>query len=105
MSDVLSIHSRAWTPAAILAAIISGTVGAATNTSYPDYSPLNYSLQDTYAGTTFFDNFDFFTNDDPTHRSVGYVSKATASSPPSELISATETRLLSGLIPPTASMR
>lgn len=70
MSDVLSIHSPAWTPAAILAATISGAVGAATNTSYPDYSPLNYSLQDTYAGTTFFDNFDFFTNDDPTHRSV-----------------------------------
>jgi hypothetical protein len=34
--------------------------------AYPDYAPLKYSLADTYAGTSFFDNFRYFTDDDPT---------------------------------------
>jgi len=31
-------------------------------------------IQDTYAGSTFFNGFDFFTGDDPTHGSVNYVT-------------------------------
>jgi hypothetical protein len=32
---------------------------------YPNYSKLNYNLVDTYAGTSFFDNFNYFTGYDP----------------------------------------
>lgn len=31
------------------------------NNAYPDYAPLAYTLQDTYAGSNFFDGFDYFT--------------------------------------------
>ena len=41
------------------------------NNSYPDYAPLTYTLQDTYSGPDFFDNFDYFTGWDPTQ---GFVS-------------------------------
>jgi hypothetical protein len=33
---------------------------------YPDYTPLNYKLVDTYEGPSFFDNFDYFSDEDPT---------------------------------------
>lgn len=32
---------------------------------YPDYPRLSYSLVDTYSGTSFFDNFNYFTGYDP----------------------------------------
>ncbi|KAH0341076.1 glycoside hydrolase family 16 protein, partial [Aureobasidium melanogenum] len=38
----------------------------------------NYSLQDTYAGSNFYDGFNFFTDPDPTHGFVQYVDQATA---------------------------
>ncbi|KEQ65017.1 uncharacterized protein M437DRAFT_13083, partial [Aureobasidium melanogenum CBS 110374] len=37
-----------------------------------------YSLQDTYAGSNFYDGFNFFTDPDPTHGFVQYVDQATA---------------------------
>jgi hypothetical protein len=38
-----------------------------------------YVLEDTYSGTTFFDNFDFVTDDDPTPDTyVNYVDRPTA---------------------------
>ncbi len=37
---------------------------------YPDYSTLNYSLVDTFSGSSFFDNFDYFTGYDP---AAGFV--------------------------------
>ncbi|EIN13721.1 glycoside hydrolase family 16 protein [Punctularia strigosozonata HHB-11173 SS5] len=35
-------------------------------------------LEDTYEGSTFFDTFDFFTGEDPTHGTVNYVNQTTA---------------------------
>ncbi|KAG6008848.1 hypothetical protein E4U43_000090 [Claviceps pusilla] len=48
------------------------------NNSYPDYSPLTYNLQDTYAGETFFDQFDYKTGYDPAQGFVHYVPKEEA---------------------------
>ncbi|KAJ5664942.1 Concanavalin A-like lectin/glucanase subgroup [Penicillium maclennaniae] len=45
---------------------------------YPDYSPLNYTLKDSYAGPSFFDHFNYFTEPDPTDGFVVYVNKETA---------------------------
>jgi hypothetical protein len=39
-----------------------------------------YKIQDTFIGKSFFDNFDFFTGDDPTHGRVNYVSMDQAKS-------------------------
>lgn len=39
-----------------------------------------YSLVDSFEGSTFFDNWDFFTQPDPTHGMVTYVSAAVAQS-------------------------
>jgi len=66
--------------AIIIAVIIIGAVLGTQKSSYPDYSPLSYTLQDTYSGTSFFDNFDYFTGYDPTHGFVHYVPAATAMS-------------------------
>lgn len=77
--------------AILLIIIIVAAVEGAKNGSYPDYSPLNYSLQDTYAGSGFFDDFDFFTGYDPTHGLVHYVPQATANSTQFNLTTATDT--------------
>ena len=45
---------------------------------YPSYTRLNYALADTYSGPTFFDEFTYFTDDDPTKGFVVYVNKSTA---------------------------
>jgi len=37
---------------------------------YPAYLPLNYTLADTYSGSSFFDDFDYFVGYDP---SQGFV--------------------------------
>jgi hypothetical protein len=37
-----------------------------------------YTLKYNYAGYNFFDNFDFWTQDDPTHGYVNYVDRNTA---------------------------
>ncbi|KAG1449441.1 hypothetical protein G6F56_008641 [Rhizopus delemar] len=39
-----------------------------------------WNLKKTYQGSTFFDNFNFFTDSDPTHGFVKYVNQATAKS-------------------------
>lgn len=64
----------------IIVGIIVGAVIGTRENAYPDYSPLNYSLQDTYSGTGFFDNFDYFTGYDPTAGYVHYVDSAVATS-------------------------
>ncbi|KAL2162741.1 hypothetical protein VTH06DRAFT_6577 [Thermothelomyces fergusii] len=43
------------------------------NSSYPDYSKLNYTLIDTYSGTSFFDKFNYFHTWDPAGGFVHYV--------------------------------
>jgi hypothetical protein len=45
--------------------IIAVVVVVSRANRYPDYSRLNYNLVDTYSGTSFFDNFNYFTGYDP----------------------------------------
>lgn len=48
------------------------------NNSYPDYSPINYTLSETYGTDEFFDKFDYFTGYDPTKGLVHYVPQPQA---------------------------
>ena len=48
----------------IIIIIVASVLGSRAN-RYPDYSKLNYSLKDTYQGTSFFNDFDYFTGYDP----------------------------------------
>lgn len=78
--------------AVIIVAIIVGAVlGSEASAAYPDYSALSYTLQDTYSGTHFFDNFDYFTGYDPSYGFVHYVPQATAESPEYNLTYASST--------------
>lgn len=63
-----------------VAAIIVGAVLGTRVDAYPDYSALSYTLQDTYSGTDFFDNFDYFTGYDPSSGFVHYVDSSVADS-------------------------
>ncbi|KAL2152442.1 hypothetical protein VTH82DRAFT_5626 [Thermothelomyces myriococcoides] len=47
--------------------------GDGGNSIYPDYFKLNYTLIDTYSGTTFFDKFNYFHTWDPAGGFVHYV--------------------------------
>ncbi|KAI1639680.1 concanavalin A-like lectin/glucanase domain-containing protein [Biscogniauxia mediterranea] len=76
---------RTWAIVAVIAAIILVIVivvpvEVAKSNRYPNYSQLNYSLSDTYSGSTFFDNFDYFEGYDPAQGFVHYVPKETAES-------------------------
>lgn len=57
----------------IIAVVVGVVVGVRRPNAYPNYSKLNYALLDTYSGTDFFDNFDYFTGYDPTGGFVYYV--------------------------------
>ncbi|KAI9822580.1 MAG: hypothetical protein M1827_000299 [Pycnora praestabilis] len=59
----------------LLVAVIVGAVEGTKDNAYPDYSKLDYSLQDTYSGSSFFDNFDYFTGYDPSGGFVHYVDQ------------------------------
>ncbi|KAH9909969.1 glycoside hydrolase family 16 protein [Xylariomycetidae sp. FL2044] len=68
---------------AIIIAIVVAVVPAVLVTRanrYPDYSQLNYSLADEYTGTSFFDNFNYFTGYDPAEGFVHYVPQEQAES-------------------------
>ena len=60
--------------AVIIAVIIVGAYEGVMATRYPNYIPLNYKLVDTYGGTSFFDQFDYFSGEDPTNGHVVYVT-------------------------------
>lgn len=62
---------------AIVIAAVAGVYGSRAD-AYPDYYPLKYNLTDTYSGTDFFDQFDYFTGYDPSSGFVHYVPQATA---------------------------
>ncbi|GAB1314928.1 hypothetical protein MFIFM68171_05138 [Madurella fahalii] len=47
--------------------------GSNGSNRYPNYSRLNYTLVDTYSGTSFFDKFDYFHTWDPAGGFVHYV--------------------------------
>lgn len=69
--------------AAVVIVIVAVVVGAVLGTkanAYPDYSAINYTLVDTYSGTTFFDDFDYFTGYDPSSGFVHYVDSSVATS-------------------------
>ncbi|KXS99181.1 hypothetical protein AC578_3032 [Pseudocercospora eumusae] len=75
--------TRLGVAAAIIALLAGIIVGAAVGTKlneYPNYSSLSYTLADTYSGTGFFDNFDYFTGYDPTSGFVHYVDSSVATS-------------------------
>jgi hypothetical protein len=58
----------------VIVAVIVGSVLGVRANRYPNYSKLNYSLQDTFSGSSFFDNFEYFTDADPANGFVQYVS-------------------------------
>lgn len=57
----------------LLIIVIALAVAISRANRYPNYSPLSYALKDTYSGTSFFDNFDYFTGYDPAQGFVHYV--------------------------------
>jgi opacity protein-like surface antigen len=68
--------------ACVVVIIIAVTVGAVEGTkaaAYPNYSQLNYTLKDTFSGSSFFDNFEYYSTTDPTNGFVQYVNSQTAS--------------------------
>lgn len=81
-------NPRGWTPcqklaaiatiAALLVVIIVGAVEGVRANRYPDYTPLPYKLVDTYAGTSFFEGFNYFSDADPTDGFVVYVNQEAA---------------------------
>ncbi|KAJ9205273.1 concanavalin A-like lectin/glucanase domain-containing protein [Paecilomyces variotii] len=65
--------------AAVVVAIIVIVVGSVEGTKanrYPNYSKLNYTLKETYSGTSFFDQFNYYSGYDPAAGFVHYVDQA-----------------------------
>lgn len=81
-------NPRGWSPrkklistCAIIVIIVIAIVGAVEGVKanrYPNYSPLKYQLKDTYAGPSFFEQFNYFTEQDPTNGFVVYVNEEAA---------------------------
>lgn len=46
----------------VLIIIIVVPVEVAKENAYPNYTTINYTLADTFSGSDFFDNFDYFTD-------------------------------------------
>jgi hypothetical protein len=59
--------------AVLIAAVVVIVVMVEKKDAYPNYSRLSYSLVDDFSGTSFFDNFDYFTGYDPSSGFVHYV--------------------------------
>ncbi|RAL13122.1 glycoside hydrolase family 16 protein [Aspergillus homomorphus CBS 101889] len=62
-----------------IVALIVGLVEGLKSSSYPDYSSLSYTLSRQYSGSSFFDEFEYYTATDPTDGFVQYVDSSTAS--------------------------
>lgn len=72
-----SLMKKIFLAAGIIAVIVAVVVGAVLGVRanrYPNYSKLDYSLRDEFSGTSFFDNFEYFTDTDPTNGFVQYDS-------------------------------
>jgi len=59
----------------IIIVVVVAAVEATKSSKYPSYSKLSYSLKDTYEGTSFFDDFEYFTGYDPAAGFVHYVDQ------------------------------
>ncbi|KAG9227952.1 glycoside hydrolase family 16 protein [Amylocarpus encephaloides] len=57
----------------IVVIVVPVVVTRNKDNAYPNYSTLTYSLSESYSGTSFFDEFDYFTGYDPTAGFVHYV--------------------------------
>ncbi|TVY13130.1 putative glycosidase [Lachnellula arida] len=64
--------------AIVIIIIVVGVVEGEKKNKYPDYSKLSYSLTDTIAGTSFFDEFDYYTGYDSSDGFVHYVDSTVA---------------------------
>ncbi|KAL2827234.1 concanavalin A-like lectin/glucanase domain-containing protein [Aspergillus cavernicola] len=64
--------------AVILGIVLIGVVVPSKASQYPDYDPLHYVLIETYSGPSFFDKFNYFSDEDPTGGFVQYVNQPTA---------------------------
>ncbi|KAK3297013.1 concanavalin A-like lectin/glucanase domain-containing protein [Chaetomium fimeti] len=103
----------------VIVVVVVGTVvgvratrnGDSGNTSYPDYSKLNYTLIDSYSSTSFFDKFDYFSTWDPAGGFVHYADPNFAAtynltySTPSTSIIRVDTRLGPGTEPDASTGR
>lgn len=58
----------------VIVAVVVGSVLGVRANRYPDYSKLDYTMKDNFSGTSFFDNFEYFTGADPAHGFVQYDS-------------------------------
>jgi len=81
------LHWPKWTWLVAVLLVIALAVGLGVgiaegtkNKKYPSYTALNYTIADNYTGTSFFDNFDYFTGYDPASGFVHYVPAETADS-------------------------
>ncbi|KAL7659058.1 hypothetical protein ACMYSQ_002002 [Aspergillus niger] len=63
----------------VIVALVVGIYEGTKSSSYPDYSALSYKLADTYSGSSFFDEFEYYTAADTTDGFVDYVDSSTAS--------------------------
>ena len=59
----------------IIVAAVEGTKHHKSKNSYPDYHALNYTLEDRWQGTNFFDNFDYHSTADPANGFVKYAAR------------------------------
>jgi hypothetical protein len=78
----------------VIIAIIVGAYEGVKLNRYPNYYPLNYTLTDTYEGTNFFDNFQYWSAPDPTGGFVVYV--LTSRFMPFRLLTITATKVSKG---------
>ncbi|EOO01541.1 putative glycoside hydrolase family 16 protein [Phaeoacremonium minimum UCRPA7] len=58
----------------IIVVVVAVVVTLNKQGAYPNYTNLTYTLSDTYSGETFFDNFNYFHDYDPSSGFVHYVS-------------------------------
>jgi hypothetical protein len=56
----------------VIVAIVVGSVLGVKANRYPNYSKLDYSLVDTFSGSSFFNNFEYYTDTDPANGFVQY---------------------------------
>lgn len=57
----------------IIVAAIEGSKNSRSKPDYPDYHALNYTLEDRWQGTNFFDNFDYHSSSDPANGFVKFA--------------------------------